>query len=171
MNDLTEYTIAFVKEHHVWAAPVVFVLAFSESFAFISLIVPATAILFAVGGLIAAANLDFWSIWLAATFGATAGDWAAYDIAVRFRDRVAKTWPFSRNPALLARGIEFFRRWGTIAVFIGRFFGPLRAVVPIAAGLNNMPWLKFQIANAVSAAVWAAGILAPGFLGVRWLVG
>jgi membrane protein DedA with SNARE-associated domain len=42
--------------------------------------------------------------------------------------------------------------------------------VPLIAGLNAMPWLNFQIANVASAAVWAAGILLPGFIGVRWLM-
>ena len=65
----------------------------------------------------------------------------------------------------------FFDRWGLIAVFCGRFFGPLRAIVPIAAGLHAMPWLKFQIANLASAVLWATGILSPGFVGMRWLMG
>jgi len=34
-----------------------------------------------------------------------------------------------------------------------------------------MPWLKFQGANVASALVWATGILAPGAIGMRWLVG
>ena len=65
----------------------------------------------------------------------------------------------------------FFKRWGVLAVIVGRFFGPLRAAVPITAGLCGMPWLKFQIANVVSAIIWATGILAPGAVGMRWLMG
>jgi membrane protein DedA with SNARE-associated domain len=73
-------------------------------------------------------------------------------------------WPFSNHPELLARGLKFFARWGVIAVFSGRFFGPFRAIVPILAGLYATPWLHFQIANVTSAAVWAASIFMPGFL-------
>jgi membrane protein DedA with SNARE-associated domain len=78
---------------------------------------------------------------------------------------------FARNAALLARSTDLVGRWGMIAVFAGRFFGPLRAVVPIAAGICAMPWLNFQIANVASALVWAGAILTPGFLGARWLIG
>jgi len=170
MGDLTQSTIAFIQAHREWGLPVVAFLAFCESFAFISLIVPATAILLGVGGIMAAAGFDLWSVWAAAGAGAIAGDWLAYSLAFRFKERVLRVWPFSRSPQLVVRGIEFFRRWGLIAVFCGRFFGPLRAVVPIAAGLHAMPWLKFQIANVLSAAVWAIGVLAPGFATVRWLV-
>jgi membrane protein DedA with SNARE-associated domain len=171
MSDLTQSAIAFIQDHKAWGVPIVFGLAFCESFAFVSLIVPATGILFGVGGLMGAADIEFWSIWLAAALGAIAGDWLAFDLAFRFKERIFRVWPLSHHPALISRGVGFFERWGVIAVFCGRFFGPLRAIVPIAAGLNAMPWWQFQIANLTSGVVWATGILAPGFLGIRWLVG
>jgi membrane protein DedA with SNARE-associated domain len=170
MDGLVRSTIAFVRDHHAWSAPIVFVLAFCESFAFVSLLVPATAILLGIGGLIAAAEVGFWPLWLAAALGAIVGDWLAYWLALLFKDRVLQTWPLANHPELVARGVAFFNKWGMIAVFAGRFFGPLRAIVPLIAGLNAMPWLRFQIANVTSALVWAAGILLPGFIGVRWLM-
>jgi hypothetical protein len=42
MSDFGQAIIMFVQSHSPWAAPIVFVLAFCESFAFVSLIVPAT---------------------------------------------------------------------------------------------------------------------------------
>jgi membrane protein DedA with SNARE-associated domain len=114
--------------------------------------------------------MAFWPIWMAAGSGAVVGDWAAYELALRFRADILHMRPFAGRAELVARGIAFFKRWGLFAVFVGRFFGPLRAIVPIAAGLNAMPRWSFQIANVASALLWAAGILLPGFLGVSWLV-
>ena len=51
---------------------------------------------------------------------------------------------------------------------IGRFSGPLRASVPIVAGIIEMPWLKFQIANWGSAFLWAFVLLSPGTFGMQW---
>jgi len=136
MSGLTQSTIAFIQGHAGWGAPIVFALAFCESFAFVSLIVPATGILFGIGGLMGAASIEFWSIWVAAVLGAIAGDWLAYELALRFKDHIIQAWPLSRYPELVACGVGFFHRWGMIAVFCGRFFGPLRAIVPIAAGLS-----------------------------------
>jgi membrane protein DedA with SNARE-associated domain len=170
MDDFVRSTIAFVEHHQAWGVPIVFALAFCESFAFVSLLVPATGILLGVGALIAAAELGFWPMWAAAALGAIAGDWLAYWFAFHFKDRVLQTWPLANNAELVGRGVAFFKKWGMIAVFVGRFFGPLRAVVPLIAGLNAMPRLKFQIANVASAAVWAAGILLPGFVGVGSLM-
>jgi membrane protein DedA with SNARE-associated domain len=39
----------FVREHEAWAPPIVFALAFGESLAFISPLVPAWAALVAIG--------------------------------------------------------------------------------------------------------------------------
>jgi membrane protein DedA with SNARE-associated domain len=170
MSDFGQAIIMFVQSHSPWAAPIVFVLAFCESFAFVSLIVPATVILFGVGGLIGATGIAFWPIWTVAVLGAIGGDWLAYDLAFRFKGKIVRWWPLSRHPDLVARGMGFFETWGG-AVVLGRLFGPLRASVPIAAGICRMPWLKFQIANVTSAVMWATGILTPGAVGVRWLIG
>ena len=171
MGNLVPSAISFVKDNQGLGVLIVLVLAFCESFAFVSLLVPATVILFGVGGLIAAAEIKFWPIWIAATSGAVAGDWLAYDLTLRARSRFTRIPFFGNDPEVVERGIKFFERWGLLAVFIGRFFGPLRAVVPIIAGLYAMPWLKFQIANFASAVLWATAVLTPGFLGVRWLIG
>jgi membrane protein DedA with SNARE-associated domain len=47
-------------------------------------------------------------------------------------------------------------------VFIGRFFGPVRAVIPLAAGVMQMPRGRFWFANVTSALVWAPMLLFVG---------
>lgn len=149
--------------------PSSFSLAFGESLAFLSLLLPATVILLALGALIGESGIAFWPIWAAAAAGAFFGDWLSYWIGYHYQDRVAHMWPLSRNPQLLARGHAFFERWGVLGIFIGRFFGPLRAVVPLVGGICGMPQRYFQLANVTSAMIWAFGILAPGAFGIKWL--
>ena len=48
--------VEFVRVHEAWAAPIVFALAFGESLAFISLLVPAWGALVTVSGGHAAAH-------------------------------------------------------------------------------------------------------------------
>jgi membrane protein DedA with SNARE-associated domain len=160
----------FARDHQVWAVPLVFGLAFGESLAFVSLILPATAILFAIGGIMGASGIAFWPIWFAAVVGAILGDWVSYWFGFHYKQDVARMWPFSRRPDLLPRGERFFRTWGIAGIFLGRFFGPLRSVVPLVAGIFAMPLVPFQVANVLSALVWATGILAPGVIGFRWLM-
>ncbi len=170
MHNMQDAVLTFVREHEAWSAPIVFVLAFGKSLAFISLLLPATAILFGVGGLIGATGIGFWPIWFAAAIGAALGDWVSYWLGYHYQHAISLLWPMSRHPDLLPRGERFFRKWGTMGVFLGRFFGPLRSAVPLVAGICAMPMVTFQVANIASAIVWATGILAPGFFAVGWLL-
>ena len=38
---------------------------------------------------------------------------------------------------------------GQLGVFVGRFFGPLRSIMPLVAGICAMRQVPFQIANIV----------------------
>jgi len=169
-DDISDALLNFVANHQAWAPAIVFVLAFGESLAFVSLLLPATAILLGVGGLIGAADMALWPIWCAAALGAAFGDWLSYWFGARYSYAIAHMWPLSRDPALLPRGEAFFRKWGMLGVFFGRFFGPLRSIVPLVAGICGMRQLPFQIANLASAVIWATGVLAPGIVVMNWLL-
>ena len=167
-----DHVVAFVHDNAVWAPPIVFALAFGESLAFISLLVPAWGALVAIGALVATGGIDFWSVWVAGSLGAACGDWLSYWIGRKLEYSVAHVWPLSRHPELIPRGERFVKRWGVPGIFIGRFFGPLRAVVPLIAGIFEMPQGRFQAANFSSAFVWAAVLLLLGGSvekAVRWI--
>jgi len=164
--------VEFVRAHEAWAAPIVFALAFGESLAFVSLILPAWAALVGIGVLIGQGELAFVPVWLAGAVGAALGDWLSYWIGAKFKSSIAGVWPFTRHPDLLPRGEAFIKRWGVMAIFIARFSGPLRASVPIVAGIFGMPYWSFQIANFTSALLWAAVLLELGDVGgyvATWL--
>lgn len=170
-QEYSQVVIDFVRQNHWWALPVVFALAFGESLAFISLFIPAWAILVAIGALINASGVLFWPIWVAAALGAACGDWLSYWFGNKFKEPIAHVWPLSRHPDLLPRGHAFMEKWGVLGIFIGRFFGPLRASVPLIAGILEMNYWQFQFANVVSAFLWAYVLLAFGDFGfglVKW---
>lgn len=172
--DFTEYvepTIAFIRANQAWAAPIVFALAFGESLAFVSLVLPSTVFLVAIGGLLGASGISFWPVWLAAGTGGVLGYSISYWVGLYFKDSIHKIWPFTRYPELIPKGQRFFDRYGAFGVFLGHFFGPIRAVIPVVAGMYSMRQLPFQIANISSAFLWAAGVLAPTTFGMKWLVG
>jgi membrane protein DedA with SNARE-associated domain len=154
--------IAFVRDNVAWAPPIVFALAFGESLAFVSLLIPAWGALLAIGALIGPSGVNFWPVWIAAALGAAFGDWLSYWIGLKLEYSIAHIWPLSRHPTLIPRGEAFVKKWGVAGIFIGRFFGPLRASVPLIAGIFEMPFWRFQIANFSSAFVWAAVLLTLG---------
>jgi membrane protein DedA with SNARE-associated domain len=163
---IVDAVVTFVRDHEGWAAPVAFVVAFGESFCFLSLLWPGTAILAAVAALLAASGVSQSVVVpaiVAAGLGGTLGYAMSYWIGLYFKDSVQDIWPFNSRPHLIRQGQDFFERYGAFGVFLGHFFGPVRAVIPVVAGMFAMPQLPFQVANAASAFFWAGGIVAPSF--------
>jgi membrane protein DedA with SNARE-associated domain len=162
MEDLVQPTLALISAHAGWAFAVIFVASFGESFAFLSLLFPGTSLLVAAGALLATGSLSYFSALAGAIIGAVLGDAVSYWVGRRFGCAITRVWPFTRNPDLLPSGIRFFEKYGGLSVFIGRFFGPIRAVVPLTAGIMRMPAGRFWIANVGSALVWAPMLLLAG---------
>lgn len=162
IESLTNAVVGFVRTHRELAPFVLGLLTFGESLAFVSLLVPATSILVAIGFVIAAADIPLWQAWLGAVVGAIAGNGLSYGIGRRYKTAAYEIWPLSRRPELIERGERFFGRFGPWAVFFSRFIGPARAVVPLMSGVFLMPPPLFQAANFASAFVWAFLLLAPG---------
>lgn len=161
-----EAVVAFVREHEHWAAPVAFIVAFGESFCFLSLLIPGTAILVGIAALLAASGIEMHVLWpaiVAAGFGGTLGYAVSFWIGRYFQDSVHKIWPFTTRPHLISQAEEFFDTYGAFGVFLGHFFGPVRAVIPVVAGMFRMREIPFQIANVLSAFIWAGGVIAPAF--------
>jgi membrane protein DedA with SNARE-associated domain len=161
-SGITDAVLAFVRENQAYAPFIVAALAFCESLAVLSLLVPATVLLAGIGLLIGATGMEFWPIWLGAVIGAFAGDTISYAVGRYFQNGALAMWPLSKYPEMVERGRVFFHKWGAWGVFVGRFFGPLRAVVPLVAGVFTMPLFLFQMVNASSAMAWAFLMLAPG---------
>src|SRR3981081_636701 len=102
----------FVRDHQAWAAPIVLLLAFGESLAFISLLIPAWGALVAIGALIGVRGISFGPVGLAGGTGAALGDWISYWFGLKYKDHVAQMWPLSRYPDILPRGEAFVKKWG-----------------------------------------------------------
>ncbi len=172
LPDYADAIITFVRTNPHWMAPMVFLLAFGESVAFVSLILPFWGMLVTLGAMIGSDHIGVFLIaWMAAAVGAALGDWVSYWLGFHFHDQIARMWPLSRHPDLLPRGHAFMEKWGVWAIILGRFSGPFRASVPIVAGATQMDKVKFQIANWLSAFLWAFVLLVFGdFIGksVAW---
>ena len=164
MGDWLQPLLDWVAQIPNWAGAAVFLVSFSESMAIVGLLIPGVAMMFVAGALIAAGALDFWPIFAWAVAGAVAGDGLSFWLGHRFKDRMRQVWPFTRHPEMLAQGEAFFQRYGGKSVAFGRFFGPVRAVIPLVAGMMGMPRSRFFTANILSALLWAPAYLLPGIV-------
>lgn len=148
---------------------IVLLVALCESLAVIGLLVPGVVLLTATASLAGHQHLSLPLLLAAAFVGAVIGDGLSFWLGHRQRERVHRLWPFTRHPEWLARGIMFFKRYGDFSILIGRFVGPVRPIVPMVAGMLNMPAWRFAAVNIASALLWAPVYLLPGYLlGHSW---
>jgi len=159
-NDAREWVTATAHSHPYWAFPIAFVIACSESFVGVSFIIPGTILLIALGGVIGATDISLFPAWLGAVLGSILGDWISWWLGFHYHHQIVHPWVFRRFEEQIEKALHLFHRWGAWAIFIGRFMGPLRATVPLVAGMSELEFWPFMIANALSALVWAYALLA-----------
>ncbi len=156
--------IAYLSAHPDIGLIAVFAAATLESIVVVGVLVPGSALIFVAGVLIGLRVLD--PIWTtgAAVLGATLGDGFNYWLGGHYGDRI-RTLPFFRHQApLLARAEAHFVDHGGSSILVGRMVAPLRSIVPIVAGMSEMPALRFYVFNTLSALAWATVHLLPGAL-------
>lgn len=130
-----------------------FTLAFIESAPFIGVFLPG-ATLISIGGFLASQGLlNVWDIILFATIGAILGDVVSYALG-----RWGGNWIKNKkiiNHKILNHGERFFKKYGNKSIFLGRFFGPIRAIIPFIAGISKMKEGPFIFWNVLSSIGWA----------------
>lgn len=163
MDDGISSISAFIVQHSGWAGPTILALTFGESLVIIGMLIPATALMIAVGGMVGTGLLDPLPVLLWTVAGAVLGDWVSFAIGRRVGRSAFQRPPFNRYRAAAAKARLIFRRYGLLSVLLGRFLGPVRATVPLVAGIMKMPTRTFQLANVASALIWVPALLAPGY--------
>ncbi len=162
---LQESTIyLFLLANPGWVAISIIAIAFIESFAIVGVIVPGVAMLYIAAFVAGTGTLSLPATLVAAFIGAVFGDGVSFLIGRIFREDIT-TKPFFRAYRdWLDKGEDFIHKHGIKSVIIGRFLGPIRPVIPLAAGVLAMPAKLFLSINVLSAIAWAPVYILPGYL-------
>lgn len=140
----------------------IFIISAVESLALVGILIPGVVILFAFGTLVGAGILPVVPVLLWAFAGAVLGDQLSFWLGWNLKERLWQIWPLSRYPQFVGKSERFFNKYGAASVFIGRFIGPIRPIIPAMAGMSNMPPLRFTLVNLSSAALWSPAYMLPG---------
>jgi membrane protein DedA with SNARE-associated domain len=155
MDGVIDSVLGFVQTNRDYAFWIALLLAAAETTAFVSILIPSTGILMGVGALVATGQLSMLPIWAGAAIGALIGSGFSYYLGRRFGMAIFGLWPLRNHPEMVDSGNRAFRKHGPIAVLIGHFFGPLRAVVFVMAGMAHIPLRIFLPINLLGCVVWA----------------
>lgn len=159
-----EPLVHWLHLHPHWAGIFTFFISFGESLAIVGTIVPGTVTMTAIGVLIGSGVIPLYSTFLFAVLGAIAGDSGSYFLGYYYHMKIIEYWPFNKYPNIITKGKSFFILHGGKSVFFGRFIGPIRAIIPLIAGIMHMPNGRFLVANVASAILWSLLYIVPGIV-------
>ena len=100
------------------------------------------------------------------TVGAVLGDSFSYLIGRRWGMTLVRRWGWLRRrlEPRFERAHGYFDRRGGRAVFVARWVGALRALVPLVAGTATMPFRRFLLWDAAAAVLWVTAMVWLGVL-------
>lgn len=169
VHALIEQLARFILAWGFLAAPLVGVIAFAEGIAVVGSFVPGSTLLVALATSAGSDKVSVWAMIAFASLGALAGDALSYALGRRHGSRMLAMRPFAFRPEWTRRATELLERRGDVAVFIGRQTPPLRALMPLLAGMSRLPPTRFLVADGIASVFWAALHLGLGALLGHWL--
>ena len=127
---------------------------------------PAETMLVTAAAVASRGTLSIWGVGVAGVIGGIIGGSAGYGIGAQGGLRLLRRYgkKVHIDEERLARSRRFFERRGLWAVFICRFIGWVRIIVPMLAGISHMPFGRFSAANAAGSIVSAAAYATLGYL-------
>ncbi|HET9781825.1 MAG TPA: DedA family protein [Candidatus Dormibacteraeota bacterium] len=158
-------TAAFTNFIASYGLVAVFVLMVCES---CGLPFPSEVIMPTAGLLAATANVQggLAAVIVVGAFANLVGSLIAYGLAARFGEPLllgpGRYLGIRRHHLELADG--WFRRWGLLAVLIGRVLPVVRTYISFPAGLARVDLPKFSILTFVGALPWCAALALAGYL-------
>ena len=146
---------------------ILFVVLFLEAAPVTSLFIPGFTTMVALGLLLQGNPLAILACIPVGTLALLLGGLLGYLPAKQAREKIHWREKFDQK---LHRAERFFRKWGTVSVIVGGWYGPTRAFMSIAAGLGEMPIRKYILATIFGSLVWVTVVMGSvGWIGKAFL--
>ena len=164
-----DFILSFIEANPDSVNWTIFALIFIESLFIAGLFTPATLIVPGVGAIAATVGISPFEITFYATMGMVVGDSVSYGLGILVGNRLYD-WVPNNYHGYIKQAQKFMEKYGILSVALGRFFGPLRCVVPFTAGSLGMNKRIFFPVTILSAPVWTSLYVLSGyFLGVAFI--
>ena len=156
---------ALLQSFGPWVLIGIAVVVFIESGVLFPFL-PGDSLLVTAAILSAQLGITHWELWLVAAIAAVAGDQVGYHLGLSFGPRFFKPDARVLRTDRLDEAVQFFEKYGALALVLGRFIPIVRTYVPVAAGTAKLPFRKFLVWNTLGALTWVTSMVLIGkFLG------
>lgn len=163
MSPWLDTLLAWLGQHPQWLGMALLIVCFIECLAVVGLLIPGTVLLFALSALAGSGPLSLGATLALAFIGGLLGDLASYALGRRYHQDIRRLRGLRDHPEWLQGAEAYVRRYGTASLLIGRFVGPLRPMLPLTAGMLDMPFGRFFAVSLAASAGWSVAYLLPGW--------
>ncbi|GJM13884.1 MAG: hypothetical protein DHS20C12_22870 [Pseudohongiella sp.] len=129
-------------------------LAFAESCVGIGLFISGVLLLLVSATLFNNGIAGFEVLLPLAFFGALLGDHAGYYFGRTMGPRFHQIGLVKKYSASVVKSEALIRRYGSAAIFIGRFVPAVRSVIPALVGISGIDRLRYSIIDALACLSW-----------------
>jgi membrane-associated protein len=142
----------------------IFPIVFLEMGVFFCFFLPGDSLLLAAGALAAKGVFDLYILLFGIAILAILAYWLNYGVGT-FCGPWIRRLPdsFVYKQKYMEKTEEFYDKYGSWAVVIGRFLPVVRTFVPLFAGIVRMPFPRFTAMNALGGLVWGMGVVLAGY--------
>jgi len=163
MPDFFQSFLSWSSDHPVLLAVSIFVIAFLECLALFGILFPGVVLLVSVTVIAASSALPLWLTLLLASSGAFSANLTSYIIGAKLQNKTGKLHLLRKNPVWLMRAQLYLQNNGSASVFFAQFIGLLRPLMPLVAGMVNMPRKQFSIIMLIASVCWSALFILPAW--------
>lgn len=163
MGQWLETLTQWLAGHPQWLGLALLIVACMECLAVVGLIIPGTVLVFAIAVLAGSEVLSLGETLLLGFIGGLIGDLLSYALGRRYHQGIRSLRGLRDHPEWLVQAEHYFQRYGVASLLVGRFIGPLRPMLPMTAGMLDMPFGRFLLVSLCAAAGWSMAYLLPGW--------
>ncbi|MBM3200336.1 hypothetical protein FJZ53_05340 [Candidatus Woesearchaeota archaeon] len=157
-----EYLSLIVKEHGIFAYPIIFLTIFCETGLVVTPFLPGDSLVFLAGSFASNGLLNVFVLFLIILIAAILGDSANYWIGYYIGEKFFVKAKFIKREHL-ERADNFYKKYGGKMIMVSRFLPIVRTLAPFTAGVSKMDYIKFLSFDIIGCTCWTSVFLFGGY--------
>ena len=142
----------------VWVYTPLFIIVFIETGLVVTPFLPGDSLLFCAGIFAAdGGGLNIFVLIILMSIAAILGNTSNYWIGRKVGEAIVRSGKVKAlSEENLHKSQRFFDKYGSLAVFLTRFFPIIRTIAPFVAGMGEMSFPRFTFFNVIGGIVWVS---------------
>ena len=161
---LDKYLNVIIQNYGMWTYGLLFLILFCETGLVFTPFLPGDSILFATGALAASGTLNIFALFFIYLIAAIVGDTANYHMGKKIGNGILEkdSVKFIKKEHL-NKAQNFYIKYGSMTIVLGRFMPIIRTFVPFVAGIGKMKYSNFITYNILGGFLWVTLMLGGGY--------